>query len=92
MDWWQILLAGVPSLFSGILLYEWKQQRKRIKEQEDEKEVRNEALVKGVQALLRDVLSLEWRHALKKDMPRLIRWKSWAQCMPHTVTLEGTVL
>ena len=56
MDWWQILLAGVPSLFSGILLYEWKQQRKRIKEQEDEKEVRNEALVKGVQALLRDRL------------------------------------
>jgi hypothetical protein len=49
VDWWQILLAGVPSLFSGILLYEWEQQRKRIKEQENEKEVRNEALVKGVQ-------------------------------------------
>jgi len=56
VDWWQILLAGVPSLFSGILLYEWEQQRKRIKEQENEKEVRNEALVKGVQALLRDRL------------------------------------
>ena len=46
MDWWQILLAGVPSLFSGILLYEWKQQRKRIKEQEIEKQIRNESLVK----------------------------------------------
>lgn len=37
-------------------MYEWGQQRKRIKEQENEKEVRNEALVKGVQALLRDRL------------------------------------
>ena len=66
MDWWQILLAGVPSLFSGILLYEWKQQRKRIKEQEDEKEVRNEALVKGVQALLRDRLITGMETCLKK--------------------------
>ena len=37
-------------------MYEWEQQRKRIKEQGNEKEVRNEALVKGVQALLRDRL------------------------------------
>ena len=66
MDWWQILLAGVPSLFSGILLYEWKQQRKRIKEQEDEKEVRNEALVKGVQALLRDRLITGMETCLEK--------------------------
>lgn len=66
MDWWQILLAGVPSLFSGILLYEWKQQRKRIKEQEDEKEVRNGALVKGVQALLRDRLITGMETCLEK--------------------------
>lgn len=66
MDWWQILLAGVPSLFSGILLYEWKQQRKRIKDQEDEKEVRNEAFVKGVQALLRDRLITGMETCLEK--------------------------
>lgn len=66
MDWWQILLAGVPSLLSGILLYEWKQQRKRIKEEETEKEIRNEALVKGVQALLRDRLITGMEACLEK--------------------------
>ena len=51
-----MLLAGIPSLLSGVLLYEWKQQRKQNKAEETEKEQKRAALVKGVEALLRDRL------------------------------------
>lgn len=58
MTWWEIvpyLAAALSSLFSGILLYEWKQQRTQSKE-EASQEQKHEALVKGVEALLRDRL------------------------------------
>ncbi len=59
MTWWEIvpyLAAALSSLFSGILLYEWKQQRTQSKEEEASQEQKHEALVKGVEALLRDRL------------------------------------
>lgn len=56
MEWWQMILAGIPSLLSGILLFEWKQQRAQSKKEETEKEQKHAALVKGVEALLRDRL------------------------------------
>ena len=46
MEWWQMLLAGVPSLLSGILLYEWKQQRNQSKIEETEKEQKRVALLR----------------------------------------------
>lgn len=54
MEWWQMILAGIPSLLSGILLFEWKQQRAQSKKEETEKEQKHAALVTGVVAMLRD--------------------------------------
>lgn len=66
MEWWQILLAGVPSLLSGILLYEWKQQRAQNAKEETEKEQKHSALVKGVEALLRDRLIIGMDECIAK--------------------------
>lgn len=66
MEWWQIILAGIPSLLSGILLYEWKQQRKQSKKEETEKEQKHAALVKGVEALLRDRLIIGMEECIAK--------------------------
>ncbi len=66
MDWWQMLLAGIPSLLSGILLYEWEQQRKHSKAEETEKEQKHAALVKGVEALLRDRLIIGMEECINK--------------------------
>ena len=67
MEWWQMLLAGVPSLLSGILLYEWKQQRNQSKIEEPEKEQKRVALVKGVEALLRDRLIIGMEDCITKE-------------------------
>lgn len=67
MEWWQMLLAGVPSLLSGILLYEWKQQRNQSKIEEIEKEQKRVALVKGVEALLRDRLIIGMEDCITKE-------------------------
>ena len=67
MEWWQMLLAGVPSLLSGILLYEWKQQRNQSKIEETEKEQKRVALVKGVEALLRDRLIIGMEDCITKE-------------------------
>ena len=67
MEWWQMLLAGVPSLLSGILLYEWKQQRNQSKIEETEKEKKRVALVKGVEALLRDRLIIGMEDCITKE-------------------------
>ena len=66
MEWWQILLAGEPSLLSGILLYEWKQQRAQNAKKETEKEQKHSALVKGVEALLRDRLIIGMDECIAK--------------------------
>lgn len=52
----QILLAGIPSLLSGILLYEYKRQTSDRENEQEEKLKRHDAVVKGVEALLRDRL------------------------------------
>ena len=62
-----MLLAGVPSLLSGILLYEWKQQRNQSKIAETEKEQKRVALVKGVEALLRDRLIIGMEDCITKE-------------------------
>lgn len=67
MEWWQMLLAGVPSLLSGILLYEWKQQRNQSKIEETEKEQKRVVLVKGVEALLRDRLIIGMEDCITKE-------------------------
>lgn len=67
MEWWQMLLAGVPSLLSGILLYEWKQQRNQSKIEATEKEQKRVALVKGVEALLRDRLIIGMEDCITKE-------------------------
>ena len=67
MEWWQMLLAGVPSLLSGILLYEWKQQRNQSKIEETENEQKRVALVKGVEALLRDRLIIGMEDCITKE-------------------------
>ena len=67
MEWWQMLLAGVPSLLSGILLYEWKQQRNQSKIEETEKEQKRVALVIGVEALLRDRLIIGMEDCITKE-------------------------
>ena len=61
-----MLLAGIPSLLSGILLYEWEQQRKHSKAEEPEKEQKHAALVKGVEALLRDRLIIGMEECINK--------------------------
>lgn len=66
MEWWQMILAGIPSLLSGILLFEWKQQRAQSKKEETEKEQKHAALVKGVEALLRDRLIIGMEGCIAK--------------------------
>lgn len=61
-----MLLAGIPSLLSGILLYEWKQQRAQNAKEETEKEQKHSALVKGVEALLRDRLIIGMDECIAK--------------------------
>lgn len=53
----------LPSVISGILLYEWQSQKEKKEKQEVEKKVEQDefrkthlAIVKGVEALLRDRL------------------------------------
>lgn len=53
-------------MLSGILLYEWKQQRAQNAKEETEKEQKHSALVKGVEALLRDRLIIGMDECIAK--------------------------
>lgn len=56
MDWISYIFPALASALSGVLLYEWKQMAGKTRKAEDEIERRDEALSKGVKALLQERL------------------------------------
>lgn len=57
MEWISYILPTLASVLSGILLYEWKSAARKTRAVEEEIKRRDDALSKGVEALLRDRLS-----------------------------------
>lgn len=56
MDWVTILLSGLSSLLTGILLYKFRERNEADKKERTEQQKKHEALAMGVVAMLRDRL------------------------------------
>jgi len=74
MEWYQWLsIAGIPSIISGIMVWAIQRGQKSRDEMQEEirkqtaaTEAQNVALMKGMQALLRDRLLTGYRHYFEK--------------------------
>lgn len=65
MDFMTILLPGIPSLISGIILYKFKEKNNADQENLKEQKIRQTALENAIKCLLRDRLIQAYNYHIK---------------------------
>lgn len=77
MEIWQIFMAIVPSILSGILIYKYEEKEKADREEKKRRAIEEKALKDGVESLLRDRLAQGIEYFLERGTVPLTTAKTY---------------